>query len=184
MSTLFQRLLLAFGVVALLALLLEIGFAVVATVHGDQPARLVHVTAGPYPLTVSLYKNPADAGFALPFAIASDSSQHDALTYDVFSLPGTGVDATPIHASFSADPNVQGGIQGNAELPVGGAWSLQITVHGRAGSSVVSVPITAAAPPAIPVWLGWQVGLLPFYGLFIFLFMQHGKKNKLQEQAV
>lgn len=182
MSTFFQRLLLAFGILALLALLIEIGLSVAATTHSNQPARVVHVTAGPYPLTVSLYKDPANAGFALPFAIAPDASQHDTLSYDVFSLPGTGVSATPVHASFSPDPNVRGGIQGDAEITVQGAWTLQITVHGRAGSAVVAVPITATAPPAIPDWLGWLMGLLPFYGLLIFLFTQHGKKSRLQEQ--
>jgi len=180
MSTFFQRLLLAFGVLVLIALLIEIGLSVAATTHGNQPARIVHVTAGPYPLTVSLYKDPANAGFALPFAIASDASQHGALSYDVYSLPGTGVSATPVHASLSPDPDIHGGIQGNAEITVQGPWTLQITVHGRAGSAVVAVPITATAPPAIPDWLGWLIGLLPFYGLLIFLVTQHGKQNKLQ----
>lgn len=182
MPNVFQRLLLVLGVLALLALLVELGLTVAATMHSNTPSRVVQVKAGSYPLTVSLYKDPANAGFALPFAIAPNGVTHDALTYDVFSIPGDGVSATPVHASFGTDPNTHG-IQGSAEITVQGAWSLEIHVSGPNGSSVVAVPITATAPPAIPGWLGWLIGFIPLYGLLIFLFMQRGKKRvDVQEQ--
>src|SRR2546423_2039647 len=66
----FQFLLLAFGVVALLAVGGEIIYSIAATTHGSTPARVVRVQAGPYPLTISLYTYPARASYALPFAIA------------------------------------------------------------------------------------------------------------------
>ena len=185
MPKIVQRLLLLAGVLALVVLIVEISLSIAATTHGSRPARVVRVNAGPYPLVVNLYKYPANAGFALPFAIAPQTPIHGALSYDVNSLPGDGVDATPVHASFSADPATGNGIQGNAEITVRGPWILQITVNGPAGSGVVDVPITATAPPAIPEWFGWLIGFIPLYGLLIFLFMQRGKKRaNLQERTV
>src|SRR5260370_23701071 len=85
----FQFLLLAFGVIALLAVGGEIIYSIAATTHGSTPARVVQVQAGPYPLKVSLYTYPAHASYALPFAIAPQQSISGALTYEVSSLPGT-----------------------------------------------------------------------------------------------
>src|SRR5579859_5112786 len=103
MYKMLQRLLLVVGVLALIALLTEITLSVGATMHGNTPARVVHVVAGPYHLQVSLYKDPANAGFALPFAIAPEQPVQGTLTYDVTSLPSEGISATPVHASLSPD---------------------------------------------------------------------------------
>ncbi len=183
MPKIFQRLLLAVGVVALIALLVEIGLSVAATMHGNTPVKVVHVMAGPYPLTVSFYQYPARAGFALPFAVAPQEPIHGALNFDVSSIPDEEVSATPVHTSTSPDANSSNGIQGAAEITVQGGWSLHITVNGPSGQGIVAVPITATAPPAIPEWLGWLIGLIPIYGLLVFLFMQRGRKKiQVQEQ--
>ena len=83
----FQFLLLAFGVIALLAVGGEIIYSIAATTHGSTPARVVQVQAGPYPLTISLYTYPAHASYALPFAIAPQNSTNGKRTYDVTSIP-------------------------------------------------------------------------------------------------
>jgi hypothetical protein len=180
MSRLFQRLLLAIGVVALVALLVEMGLSLAATLHGSTPARVVHVKAGPYPLTVSLYTYPANAGFALPFAVAPQQPQTGPLTIDVTSFPGKGVDATPIHTSLSPDANVRNGVQGTAEITVQGPWSLQVSVDGPAGHATVAVPLEATAPPPVPQWLGWTIGLIPLFGLLAFLLIQRSRKGSYQ----
>lgn len=172
MSRLFQRLLLAVGGVALLVLLAEIGFSLAATTHGSTPARVVHVQAGPYPLTVSLYTYPANAGFALPFAIAPQQPQTGTLTFDATSIPGKGVDATPIHASLSPDAQVRNGVQGTAEITVKGLWMLQVSVDGPAGQGTATIPVEATAPPPLPLWLGWAIGFIPLAGLLAFLLLQ------------
>src|SRR5215472_10833170 len=79
----FQFLLLAVGVIALLVVVGEATYSIAATTHGNTPARVVRVHAGPYPLAVSLYTYPAHASYALPFAIAPRQAIHGALTYDV-----------------------------------------------------------------------------------------------------
>jgi hypothetical protein len=170
-----QRLLLAVGLVALVALLTEIGLTVAATIPGSQPARVVNVNAGPYPLKVSLYTYPARAGFAVPYAIAP-ADQTGGLTFAVISQP-RGVDATPINDGVSADPAVAGGVRGAAEVPVAGSWLLAITVDGPRGQAEAAVPFEATAPPAMPEWLGWVIGFVPLYGLIGFLVVQRPRRR-------
>ena len=182
MNKVFQMLLLAFGAISMIFLIGAIILSALATTHGSTPARIDNVIAGPYRLKVSLYDYPANAGFALPFAIAPQALAHGPLTFSVSSIPGQGVDATPVRASFNPDPNMPGGVQGNAEITVQGQWSLHIAVAGPAGQGVVDVPVVATALPAIPSWLGWFLGLIPVYGICGFLLVQReweGRKEKL-----
>jgi len=175
-----QRLFLILGVIGLVVVLVDLVISIAATFPGTTPARVDQVTAGPYHLAVSLYTNPANASYALAFAVAPTQAVDGSLTYHTYSLPGKGVDATPIRATFHADPNVRNGIQGAAEITVKGPWTLQVTVNGAAGQGVANVPITAVALPPIPVWLGWTIGFVPFYVLCVFFVMQlsHDKKTE------
>jgi hypothetical protein len=178
---LLQRLLLVLGVVGLAGVLIDLGISIAATFPSAIPARVDHVKAGPYHLTVQLYSDPAKAGYALAFAVAPTQAVDGSLTYHVYSLPGQGVDATPIRATFHADPSVRNGIQGAAEITVKGPWTLQVTVDGAAGQGVADIPIAATALPPIPVWLGWSIGFVPFYVLCVFFIMQLSR-NKNPEQ--
>ena len=173
-----QRLFLVLGVVGLVVVLVDLVISIAATFPGTTPARVDHVTAGPYHLAVSLYSNPANAGYAVAFAVAPRQAVDGSLTYQTSSLPGKGVDATPIRATFHADPNVRNGIQGAAEITVKGPWTLQVTVDGAAGQGVANIPITAVALPPIPVWLGWTIGFVPFYVLCVFFVMQLSRNKK------
>lgn len=174
----FQMLLLAFGVLAFLFVGGEIIYSILATTHGSTPARVVQVLAGPYALKVSLYTYPAHASYALPFAVAPARAVEGALTYQILSDPEpSGVPATPVRATFSPDPAVRNGVQGDAEIPVQGIWLLQITVSGPIGVFHAAVPILATAPAAIPLWLGWLIGGIPFYGLLAFLLILRYRYN-------
>jgi hypothetical protein len=177
MSLTLQRVLLALGVVALIALLVEIGLSVGATMHGNTPVRVFHETAGPYPLTVSLYKDPAQAGFALPFSVVAQSATHGALSISATSVPDAGVDATPVNASITPDASNPNAVQGAAEITVKGFWTLHIVVTGPQGQGTADIPIVATAPPPMPQWLGWLIGAIPLYGLLAFLFIQRGRKK-------
>lgn len=170
-----ERLLLAVGLVALAALLIEIGLTVAATIPSSQPVRVTQVNAGPYPLRVSLYTDPARAGFAVPFAIAP-TSPTGPLTFAVISDPA-GPDATPVNDGVSPDPSVPGGVKGAAEVPVQGQWRLAISVVGPRGPAEADVPFQATAPPAMPDWTGWLIGFLPFYGLIGFLVLQRRRRR-------
>lgn len=182
MGLLAQRLLMAVGLLALAAVLIEIGLSVAATTHGSQPARVTRVNAGPYPLQVSLYTDPARAGFAEPFVVAPGGAA-GGLTFAVTSQPGPDVSATPINDGVTADPGVPGAVQGAAEVPVQGDWTLAIAVQGPRGPAQVAVPFQATAPPAIPDWLGWLIGLVPFYGLAAFLLAQRPRRTPARSPA-
>src|SRR5712664_4193309 len=177
-----QRLFLMLGVIGLAVVLIDLVISIAATFPGTTPARVDHVTAGPYHLAVSLYTNPANAGYALAFAVAPTQAVAGSLTYHTFSLPGQGVDATPIRATFHTDPNVRNGIQGAAEITVKGPWTLQITVDGPAGQGVANIPVTAMALAPIPVWLGWTLGFIPFYVLGVFFVMQLSRHKKSEQR--
>src|SRR2546421_884641 len=173
MSKMFlQRMFLMIGVVGLGVVLVDLGISIAATFPGTTPARVDHVTAGPYHLTVSLYTNPANAGYALAFAVAPTQAVDGSLTYQTSSLPGKGVDATPIRATFHADPNVRNGIQGAAEITVKGPWTLHVTVNGAAGQGGANIPTTAVAPPPLSVLLRWTIWVVPFFVFCVFFLIQ------------
>jgi hypothetical protein len=173
-----QRILLLAGVIALVIVLIDGAYSIVATIPGSTPVRVDHVTAGPYHLAVSMYTYPANAGFALPFAIAPEQAVNGSLTFHIESVPGRSVDANPVRATFSADPRMRNGIQGAAEITVKGPWTLQIQVDGPAGQGVANVLVTATALPPVPTWLGWFLGFIPFYVLITFFLVQYFIKQK------
>lgn len=181
-----QRILLIAGVIALVIVLIDGAYSIAATIPGKTPVRVDHVTAGPYHLAVSMYTYPANAGFALPFAIAPEQAVNGPLTFRIESLPGQSVNANPVRATFSADPKVHNGIQGTAEITVQGSWTLRVQVDGPAGQGVANVPVTATALPSIPTWLGWFLGFIPFYVVIIFFLVQYFTKQKRtpQEEAL
>ncbi|HZU70600.1 MAG TPA: hypothetical protein VFA09_25225 [Ktedonobacteraceae bacterium] len=185
-----QQFLLALGILALIFLLVEIGTTLAATQHGNTPARVEQVQAGPYRFIVSLYDDPARAGFALPFAIAPQGAEQGSWSYQVTSVPvGTPLrngqiringklTANPIRDSVSPDPRVPGGVQGDAEITVQGPWNLHVVVDGPLGQQSFDVPVTATTLPAIPTWLGWFIGFIPVYGIAVFLWMQAGRRRQ------
>ena len=177
-----QRILLLAGVIALVIVLIDGVYSIVATIPGSTPVRVDHVTAGPYHLAVSMYTYPANAGFALPFAIAPEQAVNGSLSYHIESVPGQHVDANPVRATFSADPKVRNGVQGAAEITVKGPWTLQIQVDGPAGQGVANVPVTATALPPMPTWLGWFLGFIPFYVLITFFLVKYFIKQKRAPQ--
>ena len=177
-----QRILLLAGVIALVIVLIDGVYSIVATIPGSTPVRVDHVTAGPYHLAVSMYTYPANAGFALPFAIAPEQAVNGSLSYHIESVPGQHVDANPVRATFSVDPKVRNGVQGAAEITVKGPWTLQIQVDGPAGQGVANVPVTATALPPMPTWLGWFLGFIPFYVLITFFLVKYFIKQKRAPQ--
>lgn len=181
-----QRILLLAGVIALIVVLIDGAYSIAATIPGKTPVRVDHVTAGPYHLAVSMYTYPANAGFALPFAIAPEQAIDGPLTFHINSLPGPHVDANPVRATFNADPKVRNGVQGAAEITVQGPWTLQIQVDGPAGQGVANVPVTATALPPMPTWLGWFLGFIPFYVLITFFLVKYFTQQKRapQEEAL
>lgn len=162
-----SQLLLALG---LLIALLFAGLRPVFA-HGEEPLRTVAARIGPYPVLVHYYSEPR-GGQALLFSIEPQGILAGDFEYQVTAVPGTMVNAVPVTATFEPDPNHSGGIQGELYLPVSGQWLLQIDLEGPLGYGSADAPILAGAPPALPAWFGWLVGLIPVWVILGFIVWQ------------
>jgi hypothetical protein len=168
------------GAIASLIIVMVVLLQVVLSpyVHGG-PARIVATNAGPYPLKVTFYADPASAGYALPFAIQSET--RGPLTYDISARPAKGTVGSIVHGDINTKTTSTEGMPGSVNITVRGNWILHIVVAGSAGEGQVNIPFRAVAPPAIPSWLAMLIGLLPVYGIVIFLLVQ--SKRNLQRSA-
>lgn len=145
----------------LCALLLNIASV---SAHTDEPLRTVESRIGPYPMVIAYYSEPR-GGQALVFSVEPTTNVPSDLRYTVTAIPGTTVDAVPVRARLLTTPDHPGGVEGSVHLPVSGQWLLQIEIAGPYGLSSEDVPVLAGAPPAIPQWLGWLIGLTPVWAM-------------------
>lgn len=168
-----QRILGAGGGLILFALL-----AGRVTAHGGEPLHTVTIQAGRYPIQIRYYTE-ARAGHILEFTIVPQIPITTALRYKVNAVPGTFVDAVPVTATLAPDLDNPSGIAGRVNLPVPGQWLLSIEVQGPFGPAWGDAPILAEAPPAIPEWAGWLIGLLPVWAMLLVIGVQlreHGPR--------
>jgi hypothetical protein len=168
MQRLVQWALLLVGALALAGVGLMIAGQLAAARQSGAPARVVRVDSVPYPLVVRLYRDPALAGYALPFDVAPQTPTSDHLTYSATSVPGDSVDATEVHASLGPDA-VPNGARGTAEITVRGPWTLVVQVRGPAGVGVAYVPLRAEVAGWLPPSLGWPLGLAPVVAMVAFV---------------
>ncbi len=152
-----------------------------STIHG-APVRFIDAIAGPYHIKVALYNNPINAGDAIPFNIAAAPGTQGSLTYQVTASPGPGVPGSLAQGDVNAQQNTPYGVPGSITLVTRGSWTLNIAVNGPAGQGEAAIPLTAVAPPAMPAWLAWNIGLLPVYGLLIFWVVQTRRKSGKQPE--
>ncbi len=148
-----------------------------STIHG-APVRFLTAQAGPYPLKLALYNDPINAGDAIPFDIAVAPGTHGPLTYQVTASPGPGIPGSLAQGDVNAQQSTPYGVPGSITLVTRGPWTLHIVIAGPAGRGEATFPLTAVAPPAIPVWLAWNIGLLPVYGLLLFWIAQTRRNAK------
>lgn len=139
-----------------------------ATAHSGNPLRTVSIQAGRYPMQIRYYTEPR-AGHILEFTIVPQLPITTPMHYKVSAVPGTFVDAVPVKAALEPDLDNPTGIAGRVNLPVQGQWLLSIEVEGPLGPAWGDAPILAQAPPAIPEWVGWLIGLLPVWAMLFFI---------------
>jgi hypothetical protein len=151
-----------------------------AAAQERTPLKTINVRIGPYPVTVSYYSE-AQGGRALIFSIAPQVAPAGELRYQVTAVPGTLVNAVPVKATLSPDPEHASGVRGTVNLPVSGQWMLTIEIDGPLGSRSEDVPVLAAAAPAMPVWLGWAIGLLPIWAIVGFVLAQALRGRRVQQ---
>jgi hypothetical protein len=148
----------------------------------SAPIKTIDVRIGPYPMKVSYYSE-AQGGKPLIFRIAPQDTLGSAIEYEVTAVPGTTVNAVPIKARLTPDPDQAGAVRGTVNLPVSGQWMLTVNVIGPKGRGDADVPILAGAPPAMPEWLGWLIGLLPAWLIIGFVIWQARRSFVYREGA-
>jgi FixH len=174
-----RRLLLLIICIALLAL----PAAPVSTHEGS--ARTEELSAGPYLLSVQLYDDPVGVGQPLEITVRSLPGGPALEDATVTGVPGLVTEATQTRETTMQQETAEpGSYVGEVSLPVRGAWDIQIRASGPAGEGTASVPVTVAVPGAIPVWLGWMVGLSPLAGLAWLAWWNRGYLRRLRAEEV
>jgi len=161
------RLPLRAAALALLLLTLACGSALA---HG-VPARQDERTIAGYHLLVNQYADPARVEQALPVTVAAapDGPSLDGASLSLVGRPGLGTDGVATRAvPLIEEPLEPGSYAAEVAFSVAGSWELEVQVDGPVGSGAARVPVVVAAPSAIPVWLGWLIGLSPLAGLAWF----------------
>ena len=142
-----------------------------STIHG-APVHFVDTKAGAYHIKVAFYNNPINAGDAIPFALAPASGTQGSLHYTVTATPGPGVPGSLTQSDIYTQQSTPDGTPGSITFVTRGDWTMHLVVNGSAGQGRTDIPITAVAPPVMPTWLAWNIGLLPVYGLFVLWITQ------------
>jgi hypothetical protein len=129
------------------------------------------VRVGPYPMIVD-YMGEAKGGQALEFVLRSETYPLEGAELEVTAIPGTKVAAVPVKAKLTSDPTNARQYFGSVNLPVSGLWILDVYIKGAEGEGAATAPILAGAPPALPLWLGWLIGLIPAASTLAFIIVR------------
>lgn len=152
-----------------------------AALASGGPAHTETLMAGPYIISVNLYQDPPMTDQSVQVTVVPHQSGLR-LSGGILEVPGLGTDAVELHAQLSPvgqTPTLSGSIR----MPVRGAWNIVVQLNGPQGAGQASFPITVAAPGAMPVWLGWLIGLTPLLGVVWLVWHQRRYRQKLLAQA-
>lgn len=157
---------------------------VVFAAAGSAPLASQTAQIGPYHLLLNFYSLPR-VGQQLNMTIEPQTPGMSLHFSQVMLKPASGTDAIPTGVTISPDNDTPNVYDINVTPSVRGQWLLHLTVSGPAGSFVGEIPIDVQAPPLIPTWLGWLIGLLPLPLLIIFFWWQlrwHNAHRKRMHQ--
>lgn len=162
---------------ALLAGMLGLPLGVAA--HTGTPVRVERVKAGPYTLELRHYSE-ARAGQSLGLMIVPVGEARPA-AIEVAADPGSGVDALPARVRTAPDPDDPAATDALIPLAVAGTWVVRIAAAGPAGRGQAETAVIAAAPGAIPVPVGWALGLSPLIGIVAFAVAQRRWLRRMRD---
>ncbi|MFN8514021.1 MAG: hypothetical protein U0841_15840 [Chloroflexia bacterium] len=154
----------------LLALLLASLAAPLAAAHTGAPERSERVKAGPYTLELRYYSAPR-AGQPLYLMIVPVGGGQPT-TIRATAEPGAGVDAIAARVVMAPDNDDPTATDAAIHLSTAGLWVVTIAADGPAGSGQAETSVLAAAPGAIPIPVGWAIGLTPIVGVIGFAVAQ------------
>lgn len=152
---------------------LVLALSPMTAVAHEERAEAAHtqpIQAGPYSLTVKYDQWPLRSEHSYRFVIEPvDGLAGKTAKFTWVPAPGTAGKAFgPV--TLGTYPGIEGAWA--LEFPAlmaPGQWQWEIEVDGHHGKGVGrSEPFTVLDPPAVPLWLGWILGLFPLYGILWF----------------
>jgi len=150
---------------------LMISIIVALTGAGASPLATQNATVGPYLVLLSFY-SLARAGQAMNLTIQSSRPAQPLKFTGAILNPAPGTDATPVNIILTLDKEGQNVYDVQATPPIKGKWLLHMRVSGQLGAVSGDIPIDVDGPPAIPLWLGWLIGLTPLPFILLFIMYQ------------
>jgi|GEM_PF-2123081 len=136
------------------------------TVRGSECKPGAECTAGNYRVKLTLNQtsfNTTDDYFVTVDQLDSLSSDWR-LEVDV--IPSRGTSATTV--KYTDDNGDRVRRQTKIHFPIGGSWTIQVIIQGQVNNGYLRLPATVEAPPKLPDWLAWVIGLSPLIGLIGF----------------
>ncbi|HEX9038579.1 MAG TPA: hypothetical protein VF808_16475 [Ktedonobacterales bacterium] len=149
-----------------------------ALAHG--PGYTKTLAVGPYVLDVSLSDYPPITDQTIE-VIVTPRAGTPFLTGRLDILPGLGTDAVPLRATL-APVRGSSALVTNIHIPVRGAWIIAVSLNGARGAGTASFDIVVGAPGAIPIWMGWAIGLTPLYAFTWLVWRQSRYRRQLVAQ--
>lgn len=134
-----------------------------AAAHEGVPETVERVQAGPYALELRYYST-ARAGQNLLLLVVpvGDVKPETVL---IAAAPGAGVEAQPARVRTAPDPDDPAARDALFAPAAPGLWVIAIEATGAAGVGRVETGVIVAAPGAVPVPVGWAIGLSPLIGI-------------------
>jgi hypothetical protein len=154
----------ALGLLALLLGLLALPPGVAA--HTGVPERQERVQAGPYTLELRYYSVPRSGQNLVLMIVPVAGGQPAAI--QVTAVPGAGVDAPAAAVRTAPDPDDPTATDALIPIAAPGLWVITVAATGPAGTGQAELGLLAATPGAIPVPVGWAIGLSPLIGIIGF----------------
>ncbi len=154
----------AIGLLVMLLGLLALPLGVAA--HTGVPERQERVQAGPYTLELRYYSVPRSGQSLILMVVPVDGGQPAAI--QVTAVPGAGVDAPTPTVRTAPDPDDPTATDALIPISRPGLWVINVSATGPAGTGQAELGVLAATPGAIPLPVGWAIGLSPLIGIIGF----------------
>lgn len=166
--------------IGLLLIAIELFSANSAMAQTDQPSGTlcqpgVVCQVGPYKIMVSFDRNSFDTTNEYVMAIQwqnGNPSGWQIQAAEVVPQPKTDAVAVKYDSGrfiSTTDPNQK---QIRGFFPISGDWWIHVTLRGAQGTADFITNATVAAPPTMPIWLAWVIGLSPILGIIGFFLGQ------------
>ncbi len=171
---------LLYSAVFLLALGIGVSVPLSALARGN-PAHSETLIAGPYVVEVAFSEDPPQVEQPLDVTVVAHNQVQ--LSGSLTAKPGSGTDGVIIHALFTLNQKQPWILTSSIHFPVRGAWHLIFALDGDKGHGTASIDVTVTAPNAMPLWLGWLIGLSPLVGCAWLVWQQWRHRRKLLRNA-